>query len=151
MLPEEQKTADRIKKIFSDSGINHPLLNELITASAMFSQASPDMEACEQLMSKLETLEAHPVKATPDIKVIAVIEGGSVKEFISNAAIDCGVIDYDINGRDHDELFDVPQGDGKMSPAAGHTETASVLPERTDELWGAIQIRYEDIHAPKSV
>lgn len=71
-------------------------------------------------------------------KVVVVLEGGLVSDVISTVPLQYGVIDYDTDGADEDEIFLVPQGGLPPSRALGHTGCASVSPAGTEELYNCV-------------
>lgn len=77
-------------------------------------------------------------------KVVVVVEGGLVSDIISTVPLQYGVIDYDAEGADEDEIFLVPQGGLPPSRALGHTGCASVSPARAEELYNCVSSIGED-------
>ena len=76
-------------------------------------------------------------------QVVIVIEGGIVQEVLSNIPLDAGILDYDTEGADEDEVFDVPQTGSAPAQACGHIESAAVNPSRVAELLEAINSKPE--------
>lgn len=84
-------------------------------------------------------LAAQTVKPSRP-RVVIVMDGGLVQEVLSSVQTDVAVIDYDTDGIDESEieLADIPQGDGTTADAWAFTQEPTVLPDRVDELFEAI-------------
>lgn len=85
--------------------------------------------------------EAKAVLVTPaePPKVVVVLEGGLVSAVLSTEPMQYGLIDYDAEGADLDEVFTVPQGiDEPPVDAVGHTSETLCDPVRAQELFDCI-------------
>jgi hypothetical protein len=75
--------------------------------------------AREELESALFYFDAHGETqlATRPPRVLVHLDGGLVQDIIADAPVHAVVIDYDVEGADVAELFDVPQAGGSISEA----------------------------------
>lgn len=62
------------------------------------------------------------------VKIVLIIEGGILQEVITcGVPVEYALIDYDTEGNDLEDIFQVPQGDGKTAEAVGHKGIATVV------------------------
>ena len=87
-------------------------------------------EAIEEIRKTIE-------KKAP--KIVAVISGGVLQSVIGEAPIDLHVIDYDTDGEDPDDCYEIPQEDGRTDLAYAYIgEIFEEDAKRTKELLTAI-------------
>ncbi len=78
-----------------------------------------------------------PVQEVP--RAVIWMEGGLVQGVMSGSPLEVAVIDYDTEGVDESDLFDVDQTDGTISEATGSIRYVEIDKERTDQLFFTVE------------
>lgn len=95
-------------------------------------------ETAEQVTAAYEAMVDGVPTWRPTVHVI--VEGGIVTEIISDVeGLRTGIVDYDTNGCDEDDLQQIPQSNGTTADATGHLSTAGYHPDRIAELEKALE------------
>jgi hypothetical protein len=71
-------------------------------------------------------------------KMIIIIEGGFVREVLSDIDIDIAIMDYDIEGIEEEHLTSIPS-EGKDNMAFCYIDSTVVLPGETEILYNIIE------------
>ena len=71
-------------------------------------------------------------------KLIIILDGGIVRDVLSDKEFDVAVIDYDTDGMDEKELSEVPIGDEKLTAWCYMTNSV-MLPKETERLYTFIE------------
>lgn len=69
------------------------------------------------------------------------LEGGVIQSLWTDRPMDVVVIDYDTEGRSADEIFPMPQSDGRTSECIVEEYAASVMPEECQRIREALATR----------
>ncbi|MGH8156586.1 MAG: hypothetical protein ACREPQ_00570 [Rhodanobacter sp.] len=86
--------------------------------------------------------EYVPHAAVPPAGEIGIrMEGGVIQSVWTDRPMDVVVIDYDTEGCSADELFDMPQDDGRTSECIVQEYAADVMPEECQRIRAALDAR----------
>lgn len=84
----------------------------------------------QRIGGEVETVDIGPGTddPPPEKPIVGIIlEGGLVQSIVTNCLLDIPdldviIVDYDVDGADEEDLFNVPQGNSSVSKAIGHRE-----------------------------
>lgn len=104
---------------------------------ATFDQALERTGCVNAATGVLATYSTQPATEPP--RVCIRMEGGLVQSVFSDVPMNFIGIDYDTDGADDDEVFPMPQGDGRTSDCFLSQYPADVMPEEVARIVAAIE------------
>jgi hypothetical protein len=84
---------------------------------------------------ELSGMTAEIQERIADPKIVVIMEGGLIQNVIGDRPMKIGIVDYDIEGCEPEQISEIPQGPGNKTQAA-YTSVfvAEVLPDDAGEL-----------------
>ncbi len=105
--------------------------------------AQADLQAMRDALASAE--QGNAAAITPDLNnpgsVGIRMEGGLIQSVWADRPINVTVIDYDIEGVEEDDLFDMPQHDGSTSECYVSEYPAAVMPDECERIKIALATR----------
>ena len=132
-------SADRLADVLRNA------LNRWSECSPLSSTERTEIEIGRDVLEAFDLQRAQQFAEPGHIGIR--LEGGVVQSVFTDRPMDVIVIDYDTDGSDPDDVFDMPQDDGSTSECLVSEYPADVMPEECRRIREALDARDDAEHA----